>query len=308
MLAGAITVADAGGIGALTIRTLAQELGVKPMSVYHYVANKDEIIDGIVDLVYAEIALPVPGGDWRQEMRRRANSARRVLANHPWATPLLQSRLNPGPATLRHHNAFIATLRAAGFSVELTAHAFALIDSYVFGFALSENALPIHGPDSVADTAASMMEQFFDAEAYPALLEFTMEHIMRPDYDFGEEFEYGLDLVLDGLARSLAADSRRTRCPTAAQIIKGRPDAVRSAQPVTGRVIDMDRRRGIRLRTSPHVSQRVPIGEPRSGDRFWYWNAFRTWRQPGRRRPRRGRGQPKTPPCEVRGPITALRG
>ena len=87
--------------------------------------------------------------------------------DHPWATPLLQSRLNPGPATLRHHNAFIATLRAAGFSVELTAHAFALIDSYVFGFALSENALPIHGPDSVADTAASMMH-FFDAEAYPA--------------------------------------------------------------------------------------------------------------------------------------------
>src|SRR6478752_7513246 len=121
VLAGAITVADAGGIGALTIRTLAQELGVKPMSVYHYVANKDEIIDGIVDLVYAEITLPAPGGDWRQEMRLRANSARRVLAGHPWATPLLQSRLNPGAATLRHHNAFIATLRTAGFSVELTA-------------------------------------------------------------------------------------------------------------------------------------------------------------------------------------------
>ena len=203
VLAGAITVADAGGIGALTIRTLAQELGVKPMSVYHYVANKDEIIDGIVDLVYAEIDLPMAGGDWRQEMQRRANSARRVLGQHPWATPLLQSRLNPGPATLRHHNAFIATLRAAGFSVELTAHAFALIDSYVFGFALSENALPIHGPDSVADTAASMMH-LFDAEAYPALLEFTMEHVMRPDYDFGEEFSYGLDLILDGLAGSRA--------------------------------------------------------------------------------------------------------
>ncbi len=202
VLAGAITVADAGGIVALTIRTLAQELGVKPMSVYHYVANKDEIIDGIVDLVYAEIDLPVPGCDWQTEMRRRAHSARQVLANHPWATPLLQSRLNPGPATLRHHNAFIATLRAAGFSVELTAHAFALIDSYVFGFALSENALPIHGPDSVADTAASMMH-FFDAEAYPSLLEFTMEHIMRPDYDFGEEFDYGLELILDGLTRSL---------------------------------------------------------------------------------------------------------
>jgi AcrR family transcriptional regulator len=224
VLAGATTVADAGGIGALTIRTLAAELGAKPMSVYHYVANKDEIIDGIVDLVFAEIDLPVPGGDWRSEMLRRANSARRVLANHPWATPLLQSRLNPGPATLRHHNAFIATLRAAGFSVKLTAHAFALIDSYVFGFALSENALPIHGPDSVADTAASMMH-FFDAEAYPALLEFTMEHIMRPDYDFGEEFSYGLDLILDGLARSLPDNGgapRARRPSTPAKAVKAR--------------------------------------------------------------------------------------
>jgi AcrR family transcriptional regulator len=224
VLAGAIAVADAGGIGALTIRTLAQELGVKPMSVYHYVANKDEIIDGIVDLVYAEIDLPVPGGDWRTEMRRRAHSARRVLGKHPWATPLLQSRLNPGPATLRHHNAFIATLRAAGFSVELTAHAFALIDSYVFGFALSENALPIHGPDSVADTAASMMH-FFDAEAYPSLLEFTTEHIMRPDYDFGEEFSYGLDLILDGLARSLPENggAPRARRPSKpAKAVKAR--------------------------------------------------------------------------------------
>ena len=170
----------------------------------------------------------MPGGDWQQEMRRRANSARRVLAKHPWATPLLQSRLNPGPATLRHHNAFIATIRAAGFSVELTAHAFALIDSYVFGFALSENALPIHGPESVADTAASMMH-FFDAEAYPALLEFSMEHIMRPDYDFGEEFEYGLDLILDGLARSLADNNGAT--PTRQPRKSSRPAQTRAGTP-----------------------------------------------------------------------------
>src|SRR6476646_6392174 len=102
VLAGAIRVADAGGIGALTIRTLAQELGVKPMSMYHYVANKDEIIDGIVDLVYGEIDLPVPGEDWRTQMRLRAGSARRVLANHPWATPLLQSRLYFCSWTGRH--------------------------------------------------------------------------------------------------------------------------------------------------------------------------------------------------------------
>ena len=168
MLRGAIAVADAGGIGALTIRSLAQELGVKPMSVYHYVANKDEILDGIVDLVFGEIELPSPGGDWRTEMRRRANSARRVLAAIPGRSRCCSRDCTPGPATLRHHDAVIGTLRAAGFSVELTAHAFALIDSYVFGFALSEAALPIHGPDTVADIAASMMEQFFDAEAYPA--------------------------------------------------------------------------------------------------------------------------------------------
>jgi AcrR family transcriptional regulator len=200
---GAIVVADAGGIGALTIRSLAHELGVKPMSVYHYVANKDEILDAIVDIVFSEIELPTTGGDWQSEMRRRANSARRVLKGHHWAIALLQSRINPGPATLRHHNAIIGTLRGAGFSVEQTAHAFALIDSYLYGFALSEAALPIHGPDSVADVAESMMQQFFDADAYPHLLEFTTEHILKPGYDFADEFEYGLNLILDALARTI---------------------------------------------------------------------------------------------------------
>jgi AcrR family transcriptional regulator len=202
VLQGAIAVADAGGIAALTIRSLAQELGVKPMSVYHYVANKDEILDGIVDLVFSEFELPVAGGDWRKEMRRRADSARQVLRRHPWATALLQSRLNAGPATLRHHNAIIGTLRGAGFTVEQTAHAFALIDSYLYGFAMSETALPIHGPDSVADLAG-MMVQRFPVDEYPHLFEFTTEHIMRPGYDFGAEFEFGLTLILDALADSL---------------------------------------------------------------------------------------------------------
>lgn len=200
VLSGAIAVADEGGIAALTIRSLAVELGVKPMSVYHYVANKDEILDGIVDLVFSEIELPTPGDEWRTEMRLRAKSARRVLRSHPWSIALLQSRLNPGPATLRHHDAVIGTLREAGFSVELTAHAFALIDSYVYGFALSETALPIHGPDPVADVADSMMQQFFDADEYPHLVEFTTKHVMAPGYDFGNEFEFGLDLILDALS------------------------------------------------------------------------------------------------------------
>ena len=118
------------------------------MSLYHYVANKDEILDAIVDRVYGEIELPLPGSDWQAEMRRRAISARQVLRRHPWAIQLLQSRTNPGPATLRHHDAVIGALRGAGFPVRMTAHAFALIDSYVYGFALSEAALPINGSET----------------------------------------------------------------------------------------------------------------------------------------------------------------
>lgn len=199
VLLGAIAVADAGGLEALTIRSLAQELGVKPMSVYYYVANKSEIIDGIVDLVYGEIELPALDGEWRAEMRRRASSAREVLRVHSWAIPLLQSRTNPGPATLRHHDAVIGSLRSAGFSVVMTAHAFALIDSYVLGFALSEAALPINGPETVTEVATAMMPAGM-AATYPHLIEFTTEHILKPGYDYGAEFDFGLTLILDGLA------------------------------------------------------------------------------------------------------------
>jgi AcrR family transcriptional regulator len=198
VMLGAMAVADAGGMTALTIRSLAEHLGVKPMSVYHHVASKSEIIDGIVDLVFSEIELPSSSGDWREEMRRRSASARRVLGRHPWAIQLLQSRTHPGPATLRHHNAVLGTLRAAGFSVEKTAHAFALIDSFVFGFALSEAALPIHGPETISEVADQMMAPFDPAE-FPHLVEFSVEHILKPGYDFGEEFNFGLTLILDGL-------------------------------------------------------------------------------------------------------------
>ena len=198
VMLGAVAVADAGGMSALTIRTLAERLGVKPMSVYHHVASKSEIIDGMVDLVFSEIELPSSSDDWRAEIRRRSASARQVLGRHAWAIPLLQSRTHPGPATLRHHNAVLGTLRAAGFSVEKTAHAFALIDSYVFGFALSEAALPIHGPQTISDVAGQMMAAFDPAE-FPHLVEFSVEHILKPGYDFGDEFDFGLTLILDGL-------------------------------------------------------------------------------------------------------------
>ncbi len=199
VLDGAMTIADEGGLASLTIRSLAHQVGVGPMSIYHYVANKDEIIDGIVDLVFGEMDIPSPDGDWRTEMHQRSTSVRQVLKRHPWSIPLLQSRTAPGPATLRHLDAVIGCLRSAGFSVEMTAHAYALIDSYVYGFGLSEAALPINGPETVTEVAESMTDRF-SVGAYPHLLQFSTEHVMKPGYDFGAEFDFGLNLVLDALA------------------------------------------------------------------------------------------------------------
>lgn len=200
VLRGAVSVADAGGIEGLTIRSLAKSLGVKPMAVYYYVANKDEILDGIVDLVFSEIELPDVGGDWRTEMCRRAHSARRVLRAHPWAIGLMESRTSPGPATLRHHDLVIATLRAAGFSHQLTAHAYAALDSYTYGFALQEAGLPFEESGTVGDVAEPIMEQF-STGGYPHLVEMATDYYLQPGYNFGDEFEWGLDLILDGLDR-----------------------------------------------------------------------------------------------------------
>jgi len=172
--------------------------------VYHYVANKSEILDGIVDVVFAEIDLPPRDGNWQNEIRQGAASARAALRRHPWALGLLESRETPGPATLRHHDTMIGTLRAAGFSVEMTAHAYALIDSYVYGFALQEAALPFDGPETVTDVAEPIMGGFDDGE-YPHLTEMATDFIIQPGYDFGNEFEIGLNLILDALTRSLPA-------------------------------------------------------------------------------------------------------
>jgi AcrR family transcriptional regulator len=202
VLRGAIAIADAAGIGSLTMRSLAQELGVKPMTLYHHVANKDEILDGIIDVVFSEIELPPADADWRSAMRRRAISARRVLARHPWATPLMESRTNPGPATLRQHDSVIGTLRRAGFSIQMAAHAFSLLDSYVYGFAVQEAGLPFDSPEAVPEVADAILAQF-PSEAYPHLAELATEHVLQPGYDYGNEFEFGLDLILDGVERLL---------------------------------------------------------------------------------------------------------
>ncbi|PPB49895.1 TetR family transcriptional regulator [Arthrobacter pityocampae] len=198
VLRAALALADRDGLAGLTIRTLAQELDSKPMSLYYYVATKDQILDGIVDLVFAEVHLPVVGNPWRQEMEHRARSMRAVLARHRWAVGLLESRAAPGPATLRHHDATLGTLRRAGFSLRATAHAYALLDSYIYGFALQEAALPLAGVDSVAEVAAPIMERFADGQ-YPWMVEIAEGVVMQPGYDFAEEFEHGLELILDAI-------------------------------------------------------------------------------------------------------------
>ena len=198
----ALFVADSGGLGSLTIRSLAKELGAKPMSVYYHVANKDEILDALVDIVFSEIQLPVPGGHWRTEMHKRATSAREVLRRHRWAIGLLESRTDPGPANLRHHDTVIATLQTAGFSAELTAHAYALIDSYVYGSALQEAALAFQGPERDGDVVEAIMERMTEGE-YPHLVHMARSYYLQPGYDFGDEFGFGLDLILDGIESML---------------------------------------------------------------------------------------------------------
>ena len=194
----AMAVADRGGLPELTMRSLARELDARPMSVYHYVASKDELLDRLVDAVFEEIELPDPEGGWREEMRRRAFSARARLRQHPWAIGLLESRASPGPATLRHHDQVLACLRHAGFSRELTAHAYALIDSYVYGFALQEASLPFDEEGGVGDVAEPVMTMM-DPATYPTMIDMVTSYYLKPGYSFADEFEFGLDLILDGL-------------------------------------------------------------------------------------------------------------
>ena len=193
--------ADRGGLEALTMRQLADELEVAPMALYRHVANKDDLIDAMVDIAFSEIGLPTGGADWKLAMRQRAIALRDVLARHRWAIGLMESRRSPGPANLRHHDAVIGKLRAAGFDLAMAAHAYSLLDSYIYGFAMTKMNLPFDVGPEVADVAQDMLEPF-PANEYPNLVEFITEHAMKPDYDYGDEFEYGLDVVLDALERA----------------------------------------------------------------------------------------------------------
>jgi AcrR family transcriptional regulator len=204
VLTAAVSLADESGIEALSMRRLGQALGVEAMSLYNHVASKSDMLDGMVDLVFAEIGLPATDVGWRAAMRQRAISARQALGRHRWAIGLMESRRSPGPATLRHHDAVIGCLRAAGFSIPLTAHAYALLDSYIYGFALQEASLPFGTGDETAEVTQEIADQM-PAGEYPHLTEFAVEHALQPGYSFGGEFEIGLDLILDALDRAAAA-------------------------------------------------------------------------------------------------------
>ncbi len=200
VLATAVRLADERGVAALSMRKLAEKLGVEAMSLYHHVANKDEILDAMIDVVFGEIAIPT-GVDWKTAMRARAISARAALMRHPWSVGLMESRRNAGAATLAHHDAVIGVLREGGFSIALTAHAYSAIDSYIYGFALQQLSLPFDTTEELEGVAAAMLERM-PRETYPHLIELTTEHVLRPGYSYANEFEFGLDLILDGLERA----------------------------------------------------------------------------------------------------------
>lgn len=203
VLAAAVALADEDGVSAVSMRRLAERLGVEAMSLYHHVANKDAILDAMVDSVFAEITVP-DGDDWRAALRRRTASARDVLKRHPWAVGLMDSRVGPGPHTLRHHDAVIGSLLAGGFTVAGAAHAFSVLDSYLYGFVLQEISLPF---DPAGEDLTELADGMFDQlprDQFPNLVTLMVEHALVPGYSYAQEFDIGLDLVLDGLERARA--------------------------------------------------------------------------------------------------------
>ena len=198
VLHAAIAIADERGLESLTMRRLGSHLGVEAMSLYKHVASKEEILDGIVDIVIGEIGLPSAEADWKTAMRQRAISARQVLASHPWAIGMMESREAMGSATLRYTDAVIASLRTAGFSVENAAHAFLLLDSYIYGFVVQETSFQVGGHEETEESAEAVL-QTSAVDQYPHLAEMATEYVTRPGDNYAHEFEFGLDLILDGL-------------------------------------------------------------------------------------------------------------
>ncbi|MFH1103800.1 MAG: TetR/AcrR family transcriptional regulator C-terminal domain-containing protein [Actinomycetota bacterium] len=199
VLRAALELADEGGTGALTMQQIGRRLGVEAMSLYRHVRNKDDILDGIVDLVFAEVELPADRSSWRTVLRARSISTRAALRRHPWAITLMEARMTPGPANLRSHDDTLAVLLDSGFSATAATHACNLVDSYVLGFALQEVHLPFADAEELAIVGREVLARV-PADAYPVLVRVSSE-LLASGFDYGDEFEFGLDLILDGIER-----------------------------------------------------------------------------------------------------------
>jgi AcrR family transcriptional regulator len=204
VLRAAVRLADERGAKELTMRKLAKELGVEAMSLYNHVANKDDLLNGMIDIVFSEIEPPAAGGDWKAELRGRAVSTRAALARHRWAIGEMEGRTSHGPSNLRLHDAVLGCLRAAGFSIEMSVHAYSVQDAYIYGFALQESDMASETPE---DFAAEAQRQMRDYEAmlgdFPHLVEVVGGYVAKAGYDYDAEFLFGLDVILDGLERLL---------------------------------------------------------------------------------------------------------
>ena len=213
----AVALADAEGLESLSIRSLAHKLGVVPMALYKHVGNKDELLDGMVDVVFEEVDFSSPAG-WRTAMRDRAISMRDGLLRHPWALGLMEAR-RPGPASVRHHNATMVRLREeAGLSFRMAVHAYSVMDSYIYGFALQQKTLPFETPEESAELAEARFEALAAdhtsaADQYPYLAEIVVE-LSKSGFDYTEEFEFGLDLILDGIERLRQQEGISTKLRT----------------------------------------------------------------------------------------------
>ena len=198
VLRAAVALADRGGLEALTMRKLAAELGVEAMSLYNHVGGKDDLLDGMIDIVFGEIEPPAAGGDWKAAMRGRALSTRTALGRHRWAIGQMEGRTSHGPANLRLHDAVLGCLRAAGFSLEATIHAYSVQDAYIYGFALQE--IDMSPEADFAASAQRQMQAYASVLAdYPHLVEVVGGHVAGAGYDYATEFLFGLDLILGAL-------------------------------------------------------------------------------------------------------------
>jgi len=206
LMKAAVALADRDGIDSVTMRKLAEELDAGAMSLYYHVPNKDALLDGMVDIVFSEIELPSTDVDWKTAMRRRAISTRQALRRHPWALGRMEATTAPGPADLRLHDAVLRCLRVAGFSVDMAVQAYSVQDAYIYGFALQDRALPFGTQEEFAEAAGKRVQEVKSrmeeaARAYPTLAEVVAGYVATHGYDAGEAFEFGLDIILDGLDR-----------------------------------------------------------------------------------------------------------